>query len=322
MAKFKLQNLELKDSQKLIFDSAKAKYITYDGSETLINTTLSGVTPTGDGHLTTKAYVDSEITTATGSLTTDHGSLTGLGDDDHALYLLASDATDRSTFATNWTDLTDAGDTTLHGHDHDQLTNYVAGEHFLEANIDHTSIQNIGTNTHAQIDTKIDRLPTPAAENDGQALTYDNVSGNYVHSTVSGSGSAGTLDLGAILTVNGEYKGTIIQADVDETPEVGDLMYQKANFKFGLGTAASGVENPVYGMATTTSTGVQDVMLNGQLCNTSWDWDAGMLWLSSAAGGAMTQTVVSGVGQNVQPVGFALSADTVYFTGYAGHGRL
>lgn len=40
-----------------------------------------------------------------------------MGDDDHALYLLASDATDRSTFATNWTDLTDTGNTTLHVHD-------------------------------------------------------------------------------------------------------------------------------------------------------------------------------------------------------------
>jgi hypothetical protein len=47
----------------------------------------------------------------------DHGSLLGLGDDDHALYLLASDATDRSTFATNWLDLTDAGETSLHIHD-------------------------------------------------------------------------------------------------------------------------------------------------------------------------------------------------------------
>jgi len=48
----------------------------------------------------------------------DHGSIQGLGDDDHALYLLASDATDRSTFATNWTDLTDTNATTLHKHDH------------------------------------------------------------------------------------------------------------------------------------------------------------------------------------------------------------
>lgn len=46
----------------------------------------------------------------------DHGGLAGLGDDDHALYLLASDATNRATFASYWTDLTDGGETALHTH--------------------------------------------------------------------------------------------------------------------------------------------------------------------------------------------------------------
>ena len=46
----------------------------------------------------------------------DHGALTGRGDDDHSKYLLASDATSRAAFATNWTDLTDSGATTLHTH--------------------------------------------------------------------------------------------------------------------------------------------------------------------------------------------------------------
>lgn len=47
----------------------------------------------------------------------DHGNaLNGLTDDDHTQYLLASAATDRATFAANWTDLTDSGATTLHSH--------------------------------------------------------------------------------------------------------------------------------------------------------------------------------------------------------------
>jgi len=68
MAKFKQNNVELRDNQKLIFDSAKNKYISYDGIEVYINTTISGVEPTDDSHLTTRNYVDVAITTATGSL--------------------------------------------------------------------------------------------------------------------------------------------------------------------------------------------------------------------------------------------------------------
>lgn len=51
-----------------------------------------------------------------GAGVSDHGDLTGLTDDDHSQYLLASQATDRSTFTTNWADLTDGGTTTLHSH--------------------------------------------------------------------------------------------------------------------------------------------------------------------------------------------------------------
>lgn len=46
----------------------------------------------------------------------DHGALDGLADDDHTQYLLASAATSRAAFASNWTDLTDGGGTTLHTH--------------------------------------------------------------------------------------------------------------------------------------------------------------------------------------------------------------
>ena len=38
---------------------------------------------------------------------------------------------------------------------HDALTNFEANEHFTEASISHTDIQDIGTNTHTQIDSHL-----------------------------------------------------------------------------------------------------------------------------------------------------------------------
>lgn len=42
-----------------------------------------------------------------------------------------------------------------HDHDHDALTNFAQNEHFTEASIDHTAIQNIGSLTHAELDSQL-----------------------------------------------------------------------------------------------------------------------------------------------------------------------
>ena len=52
---------------------------------------------------------------------------------------------------------------------HDQLLNFAANEHFTEASIDHTAIQNIGTNTHAQIDTHLASTANPHSVTAAQA---------------------------------------------------------------------------------------------------------------------------------------------------------
>jgi len=128
MAKFKQNNVELRDNQKLIFDSAKNKYISYNGSELFINTNISGVEPTEDYHLGTKEYIDSSITTATGSLTTNHSDLNELDyassghtgfaatGDLHAESHTIASHSDTTGTGPELDELTDGSETTLHSH--------------------------------------------------------------------------------------------------------------------------------------------------------------------------------------------------------------
>lgn len=89
MAKFTGGDLRLKDGQKVTFGTSLDSNLWWDGSanDLRLDTTISGVNPTQDYHLTTKWYVDDEIATLSGSIVLDHGALTGLLDDDHPQYV-------------------------------------------------------------------------------------------------------------------------------------------------------------------------------------------------------------------------------------------
>jgi hypothetical protein len=89
MAKFTGGDLRLKDAQKVTFGTSLDSNLWWDGSlnDLRLDTTISGIDPTQDYHLTTRWYVDNEIATLSGSIVLDHGALTGLGDDDHLQYV-------------------------------------------------------------------------------------------------------------------------------------------------------------------------------------------------------------------------------------------
>lgn len=113
--------------------------------------------------------------------------------------------------------------------DHDATTNYDANEHFTEASINHANIQNIGSNTHAQIDSHIANTSNPHSVGkadvglgnvpntdiaysttigvdglddvaittpvDNELLAYNSGTGEWVNQTASEAGLATSADL-------------------------------------------------------------------------------------------------------------------------------
>ncbi len=70
-------------------DDDHIQYILVDGTRAFTGA-VSGITPTLDPHLATKSYVDGEVAAASGEIIKDHGNLSGLSDDDHTQYVLAT----------------------------------------------------------------------------------------------------------------------------------------------------------------------------------------------------------------------------------------
>ncbi len=90
MAKFTNKDLRLKDGQKVTWGDSLDANIWWNGPafQLSVDTTISGIDPTQDYHLATKKYVDDEIALMGGPSVSDHGNLSGLGDDDHTQYIL------------------------------------------------------------------------------------------------------------------------------------------------------------------------------------------------------------------------------------------
>lgn len=136
-----------------------------------------------------------------------HSALSDLTADDHLHYLLASDAGGRTSFAVKWLDLTDGLETTLHTHDSRYFTKSelqatgTAGIHWTNiskvgSNLNeiqtrsHTVLSDIGTKSHAVIDSHIDATDIHVAHS-----LIDIVAGNGLTGGGAISGDV-TLTLG------------------------------------------------------------------------------------------------------------------------------
>jgi hypothetical protein len=158
-----------------------------------------------------------------------------------------------------------------------------------------------------------DKLSITGSPVDGYYLKYTTAGGMVWSEVTSTATISGIIGSDTILTSSGSYSGEFINATVDDASAVfGDVIYCAADFHYERADADSISTMPAVAMVLENGSGSKKILLRGQVCNTGWNWVSGTIYVHTDAG-KLTQTVVSGTGDQVQAVGFALSAYTIYF---------
>jgi len=117
-----------------------------------------------------------------------------------------------------------------------------------------------------------------------------------------------------ILTINETYDGETLSVTVDDASSVfGRVLFQAADFNYDRSDADAAATMPGFVMALEAGSGTKEVLLKGQICDTDWNWNAGLVYVSTTIG-SLTQTAPSGSSDVLQVVGWALSADTILFS--------
>lgn len=140
--------------------------------------------------------------------------------------------------------------------------------------------------------------------NDHMVCVYDGT--NWLCDT---SNNVSTI----ISATTSTYIGEVLTVTVDDASAVfGSPLYCASDFNYDRTDADAAATMPCVCLALESGSGSKLVLMEGQICDTSWNWSAGAMFVSTTTG-ELTQTAPSGSGDQVQIVGFALSADTIYF---------
>lgn len=120
-------------------------------------------------------------------------------------------------------------------------------------------------------------------------------------------------------TADTTASGLIVSAIVDTNAVgIGAPLFMAADGHLDAASASSTATSPCVALAIETGTGTKKILLHGILRVDAWNWTMGpgtasVIYVSTTTG-ALTQTQPSGTDQVIQPVGWAISDDCIYFT--------
>ena len=142
------------------------------------------------------------------------------------------------------------------------------------------------------------------------SIEADNRVREYIDASVSGSQ---VLDS---TPVNNSGSGIITQDVVGKTVFFGNLLYRSfTNDKYmtANASAASKMPGTVLTLDTSAASGAKINLLHeGYVRDDTWNWSEGIIYAASA-NGRLTQTAPGNTGDQIQAVGYAKSADIMYF---------
>jgi len=168
---------------------------------------------------------------------------------------------------------------------------------------DHSDLENIGTNTHAQVDTHI------------SATEAHDAIGAVVGTTNAQTLSGKKYQLNDALESDHTAEGFIINDTAGENLVFGDVVYQKSDGKWWKSDADTSTTMPIAGMAIATinADAAGEILINGIARDDTWTWTVGGVIYGGITAGALTQIAPTGSGDQVQVVGFAMTADIMLF---------
>jgi len=325
-------------------DDDHTQYILVDGSRGFTST-VSGVYPTSSGHLTTKQYVDEQITAISGG-TLDHGLLLGLGDDDHPQYLNESRGDARYYTQTEVDALlgqNKSGRESLGNGDSSTVVNFATSfsvDNYalvvsLENNVDSPASEYAVTITSKTTSGFEVNYSGDIDSNNYYLNWYATLSGglgggNYIanlvddttpqlggdlelgnHSVVLNTTPSGDVLHGYIVGWSGDI--STMSVDLNDTG-FGCPLYMKSNGHWAQCTAASGTSQmPCTAMALEEGTGSKKILWKGMIRKGVWSWTPGTIIYVSTVEGALTSAQPTSSGTWSQAVGVAISSDVIRF---------